>query len=88
MAELFASGRIVDLILLLVVIEVMALALVRAKSARGLALRDLLGGLAPGVFLLLALRSTMMLSGWSVTAFWLAIAFAAHVADLSRRWKS
>lgn len=86
MAELFSSGRLVDLILLLIVLEVAAIMIYRRASGRGLALADLLPNVLAGAFLLLALRSSLADIGWMPISACLACAGIAHAIDIGRRW--
>ncbi len=88
MADLFASGRLVDLILLVVVLEAAALLLYWSRSRRGIAPLDLLPNLCAGAFLLLALRAALAGSGWMVANFFLAAAGLAHLIDVYRRWRN
>ena len=87
MADLFASGRFVDFILLVVVLEAAALPLYWARTRRGIAPLDLLPNLCAGAFLLLALRTTLAGSGWMTASFFLACAGLAHLTDVYRRWR-
>ena len=87
MAELFASGHLVDLILVVVVIEAAALMLCWNRVHRGVAPLDLLPNLCAGAFLLLALRTTLGGGGWMIASGCLAAAGLAHLADLYRRWR-
>lgn len=87
MAELFASGRLIDVILLVVVLEAAALLLYWARARRGIAPLDLLPNLCAGGFLLLALRATLAGSGWMMASFFLAAAGLAHLTDVYRRWR-
>lgn len=87
MAELFASGHLVDFILVVVVIEAAALLIYWARRRRGVAPLDLLPNLCAGVFLLLALRATLAGSGWMLPSLFLAAAGLAHLADVWRRWR-
>jgi hypothetical protein len=84
-AELFGSGRVVDLILALIVLEALALALIHRRTGRGIAPADFLPTLLAGACLLLALRAALAGSGWVWIAAALAGALAAHLADLRRR---
>jgi hypothetical protein len=86
MAELFASGRLVDAAIALIVLEALALLWLRTRRGRGPAPADLLGNLAAGLFLLLALRAALLGAAWPWLAACLAAALAAHLFDLSRRW--
>jgi len=84
---LFHSGFIVDLILLAIVAEAIALIAYRSRTGRGILPIDLLINLLAGAFLLMALRSALVSLSWKWTAAWLAAALTAHVADLTQRWR-
>ena len=86
--DLFATGRIVDLILVLVAVEGMALWLWHRRTGRGLPLPDLLGCLLPGACVFLALRLALVDTPWPWIALCLIAALAAHLADLARRLRS
>ncbi|MGX6646873.1 hypothetical protein ACWCOP_02885 [Maricaulaceae bacterium MS644] len=81
---LFASGRIIDLILLLVVVEAGVLAaLPRLRGA--MTMVDVAALLAPGVMLMLAVRAALVGAPYTITAAVLAAAFACHILDVARR---
>ncbi len=87
MTALFESGRIIDLILLVVLLEaaaLMAFARVRGRMSR----LDAAGLLAPGVCLMLALRAEMTGAPNEMTAAMLAAAFVFHLWDVARRRKA
>jgi hypothetical protein len=85
MGGLYASGRIVDLIVLLVVIEAIALLAWGRRSAGGPDAATVILALLPGALLLLALRAALTSAPWPQTALWLAASGLAHAADLRRR---
>jgi len=87
MADLFASGRLIDLILVLIVIEAVALILYWSRTRQGVAPVDLLPNLCAGAFLLLALRVTLADGGWKTASACLAAAGLAHLTDICRRWR-
>lgn len=87
MAELLASGRLVDLILALVVLEAIVLVLWHRRTGRGLVPRDLLPNLAAGACLLLALRAVLAEAPWYCASAALAGAGLAHLLDLGLRWR-
>ena len=87
MADLFASGRLVDFILVVVVLEAAVLLLYWARARRGIAPLDLLPNLCAGAFLLLALRATLGDSGWMIASLCLSAAGLAHLTDVYRRWR-
>ncbi len=85
--DLIASGRIADLILVLVALEAAALLLFHRWTGKGVPARQLLPNLAAGATLILALRSALLDEPWSTTAVWLLLALLAHGADLLARWR-
>lgn len=87
MADLFASGRLIDLILVVVIIEAAVLMVLWRRARRGIAPSDLLPNLCAGAFLLLALRETLAGGGWMIASACLATAGLAHLIDLYRRWR-
>jgi hypothetical protein len=87
MADLFSSGRLVDLILVVVVLEAAVLVLYWRQARRGIAPFDLLPNLCAGAFLLLALRATLAGAGWMMVSGCLASAGLAHLTDVYRRWR-
>lgn len=87
MAELFASGRFIDLILAVVVTEAAGLAFYWRSAKRGIAPADLLPNLCAGGFLLLALRLSLGGAGWQSCCGSLAAAGVAHLIDVFRRWR-
>ena len=70
MAELFASRRIIDLILGLVAVEAAALALWRRRFGSGPDISGLVANLASGGFLLLAVRAALVDASWQWVALW------------------
>jgi hypothetical protein len=84
---LFANGRVVDLVIALTVCEGLFLAWLRRRSGKGLTLSDVVGNLAAGIFLMLALRAALLREPSENIAVWLVAALIAHLADLYRRWR-
>jgi hypothetical protein len=87
MADLFATGRIIDLILALVVLEAAVLALWRRRTGTGIPVSALLINLASGFCLLGAVRAALVDAWWGWVALCLAGSLLAHVADLRTRWR-
>jgi hypothetical protein len=87
MGELFASGRIVDLILGLMLLEALVLLAYRRRTGRGIAPGNLVVSLLAGALLLLALRLALTGEVWPAIAACLALALVAHLWDLARRWR-
>ncbi|NGM21548.1 hypothetical protein G3576_16110 [Roseomonas stagni] len=82
MEAFFASGRVADLVLLVLLLEAAALALWHRRTGRGLAPAAILGLAMPGVALVLALRAALVGAGWGWVAAALSAAFAAHLLDV------
>jgi hypothetical protein len=87
MRELFASGRIVELILGFMLVEAVVLGIYHRRSGRGVRPLDLAINLAAGALLLLALRAALVDPDPLAPAPYLAVALLAHLADLARRWQ-
>ncbi len=77
---LFSSGRVVDLILSIMVLEFGVLSWRARSTATALFL-----SLAPGACLLLALRAALTGASWIWVASWLTLSLPLHIADLIRR---
>jgi len=85
MANLIESGRIVDLIFAVLLVEAAVLVvLLRARGRRGL-LAGVLLNLAAGALLLLGLRALWGGADWRLAGALLGGAFLAHVVDLVLR---
>jgi hypothetical protein len=84
---LFASARIVDLILVLVAIEAAALLAYGRATGRGVPPSGLLPNLLSGALLLLALRCALAGTAWEWMALSLGAALVAHLLDLRQRWR-
>jgi hypothetical protein len=83
---LFESGRLVDLILVMVLIEVFLLAWWLPRSGSTLRVLELLPNLAAGAALLVALRFALAGADWRLLALALSAALVAHITDLVLRW--
>ena len=85
MEALFASGRIIDAILILVALEALALLAWRFRQGHGPSPVALVANLLSGAALMLALRTALTGGHWSVLAACLAISLVCHVTDLALR---
>jgi cbb3-type cytochrome oxidase subunit 3 len=87
LAEFITSGRAVGVIALIMLVEAVVLYLYRAKTGRGIALSEFAANFAAGLCLLAAVRFALVGADWTLIAGSLALAGAAHVADLKSRWR-
>ena len=85
LGSVFADGRAVDTILVLVGVEALVLTLIHKTSGRGIAPADLVPNLVAGVGLLLALRAALVDAPWPWIAASLSLGLVGHLADLARR---
>lgn len=85
--DLLTSGRIVDLMLGFVVLEIVALSLLRRRFGGGIPTLPLLVNIGAGASLMLALRAELTGSGWRWVAACLVAALVFHVWDLWLRWR-
>ena len=86
--QLIVSGRIVDLIAVLMAAEACVLLLYRRRTSQGPAPLDILSVMVAGLCLLLALRAALTGAGWFWIAGFLFAGFVAHLIDLQRRWQT
>lgn len=86
MAEMFASGRVADLILACLAAEAALIAWL-GRRGQGPGLAALLPFLLAGAAFALALRGALTGAAWPLVAAALAAAFAAHLWDLAARWR-
>jgi len=82
---LFTSGRVVDIALVLMVLEMVGLWMVARVRNRAFPFADLAWNVAAGASLLLALRAALTGAGWPWLALFLTAALIAHIGDVRRR---
>jgi hypothetical protein len=80
--SLIESGRAIDIVLAVIVIE--AIVLIGAMRRPWLAT---LLALLPGACLLLALRAAVTGASWQWIALWVTLSLPVHLADLAIRTK-
>jgi hypothetical protein len=85
--SLIGSGRIVDVMLALVALEVLGLLLYRRLRGGGVAAVPLLANIGAGGSLMLALRASLVGGSVPLVAGWLIAALVFHVLDLALRWE-
>jgi uncharacterized membrane protein YjjP (DUF1212 family) len=85
MRELYASGRIVDILLAFLALEVVAWVLWRRRQGLPIRVTAPIRALLPGILLLLALREALTGANWVWVALWLTVSLPAHLADFWRR---
>lgn len=85
MSEVFGnfvlSGRAIDLVLAVIVIEAIVLIAWRGRAK----ILTIVCALLPGAFILLAAREALTGGNPWMIALWLALSFPPHLVDLWRR---
>jgi hypothetical protein len=87
MPEFIRSGRVIDLALLIVVLELAVLLALRAAGRKTLGTPDVLANLAAAAGLLSAAHLLIAGDSWVYTAVALSLALVAHIAALRYRWR-
>lgn len=81
------SGRIVDIMVVFVVIEVIVLIVYWQRTGRGVPTVPLLANVGAGGSLMLALGATLKGFDASIIALCLVSSLVFHLTDLAIRWK-
>jgi len=85
--ELIRSGRIVDIMIAFVVIEIVALLVYRRLTGRGVPTYSLLVNIGAGGSLMLALKAVFGGAAWTIVAACLLGALVFHTLDVAQRWQ-
>ena len=89
MEQLFASGSIIDLILVIFAIEAAIVLVYLRRSGLlrgGRGVGTLFANIAAGACLLLAVRAALTDSPWQWVALWIGLSLPFHLVDLVSRW--
>lgn len=87
MEALLASGRIADLVLIVLALETAGLVLLQRRRRVAPGPRAILAAALPGAALVIALRFALTDAPWQAIATALAASFALHLIDLTLRLK-
>ena len=85
---LIATGRIVDIMVLFLGMEIVAITLYRSARGGGIPLLPLLLNIGAGGSLMLALRASLTDAGWQWVAVFLVSSLVFHAADQGQRWEN
>ena len=84
---LISTGRIVDIMVLFIGMEIVAVTLYRSATGGGIPMLPLLLNIGAGGSLMLALRASLTDAGWHWIAAFLILALVFHAADQTQRWE-
>ncbi len=85
--ELITTGRIVDVVLVVMSIELLVSAIIAKRRGIAIDLPGLAFNIGAGGSLALALRASLTGAGWEWVAGWLVSSLVFHVLDVGRRWQ-
>ncbi|MEL6198849.1 MAG: hypothetical protein AAFR09_01450 [Pseudomonadota bacterium] len=85
--ELVESGRIVDIMLVVIALEVAALIAYRVVTGKGLSVPSILLNVGAGGSLMVALKLLYDGVGWQLVAAALVASLLFHTGDLVYRWR-
>ncbi|WP_211364742.1 hypothetical protein [Roseospira marina] len=88
LADLYASGRVADVLVVFVLLEAVGLIWLHRRVGRPGAPWGLLINLATGAALVLALGAALKGAAWPWIGLWLIVALVGHTADLAVRWRA
>lgn len=88
METLFASGRMIDLILVGIALQAVGLWGLKRFAGVGPGLKPLIWTMAAGLALMLAIRASLTGADWPWVGGFMAGGLMCHVIDLRRRWKT
>lgn len=85
--ELFASGRVFDIVLIVLLAEAVVLSALWFLTGRGVSPAQMLPFLVSGAALVAAFRAAGLGAPWPVVGGFLALALCAHTFELFGRWR-
>jgi hypothetical protein len=83
--DLFAGGRILDIVLVVMIIEAVLVAGFAFKRSWRRKAVPVFWGVLPGIFLVLGARALLNQAPWGWAGLWLTLALVAHGIDLVAR---
>jgi hypothetical protein len=86
--EIFSGTLLIDIVIAVTVIEWVLLSWWHRRTGRGIPMSELRATLLAGLYLMMALRASMVSAPWYVVALLLLAAGLSHAADLWRRWNA
>jgi len=88
LADLYASGRVADLLVALVILEAVGLIWLHRRVGRSGVPWGIVLNLTTGAALVMALGAALRGAAWPWIGTWLILALVGHVADLLLRWRA
>lgn len=86
MNEIFSDTLLIDIVIAVTLLEWAVLSWWHRRTGRGISMSELRDTLFAGLYLMLALRASILAAPWYVVALLLLAAGLSHAADMWRRW--
>ena len=86
--SLISSGRIVDVMLFFVAVEILVITALRYRRVGDLSLMPLIANIGAGASLMIALRVSLTSGDWRLITACLLAALAFHAMDIVFRWET
>ncbi len=86
MHEIFSGTLLIDIVITVTLVEWGVLSWWHRRTGRGIPMSELRATLLAGLYLMMALRASMMSAPWYLVALLLLAAGLSHASDLLRRW--
>ena len=88
MQEFFSGTLLIDIVISVTLVEWGVLSWWHRRTGRGIPMSELQATLLAGLYLMIALRASMVSAPWYVVAVLLLAAGLSHASDLWRRWSA
>ncbi len=85
MEDFVQSGRLTDIILVIMAVEVVAVSFFLWRRNQGLGVVSFVASLMSGASLILALRAALTDAGWYYVALYVTASLLAHLAEIAIR---
>ena len=87
LSELILSGRIIDIVLVVLFLELVVVSVLYRARGNGIPPYPLMVNIGAGGSLALAIKASLTGAGWQWIAFWLVASLIFHVLDVGARWQ-
>ena len=87
LSELILSGRIIDIVLGVLILELLFISILYRTKGKGIPPYPLIVNIGAGGSLALAIKAAVTDAGWQWIAAWLIASLVFHVLDISARWQ-
>ena len=87
LSELILSGRIIDIVLVVLLLELIIVSMLYRARGTGVPPYPLMVNIGAGGSLALAIKASLTGAGWQWIAVWLMTSLVFHVLAVNTRWQ-